>query len=384
MEYASLCKILTSFLDNKGIKRRRLLVHGERGIGKSICVRAVIYEIISKRDDCFVVIVEGNKCKNPRDLLREISDVLSEQIKQNFSADKDLLIHTSHLTEIIKTDCISRSNLRRHASEIEASAQHDVGLLDFIKLKLGIRGAIKDEEGIEESSEIIIDDSFRIKLLKEVLCGINKAKNKEPLLFVDNLDQITESEKVVDFIKLLTYLDEIPVVITMRSEFISTDIHKEHKTPILFEPLESRLLMEILNKRLSPCPEKEKLLDTELLQIASDLSNQTGNPFAFLSWIEYLCWHTNLKKANYINELKEGYIRTHHATIKDEVEKVAKWYLENNISNANRDNLKKELDIDDDDIDIFERQGIIIPDDILRPKDSRRYTLSPMLKFFQE
>lgn len=383
-EYNTVCEILISFLDNKSMKRRRLLIHGERGVGKSICVRAAISEAMGRRNDFFPVIVSGDRCRNVKQLICEIADVLSEQVEQNFTTDRDISTQTSHLTEIIRTDHTTRGNFRKQAAEIEGKIQHDIGLLSLIKLKLGIRGAIKDEEGIEESSEVTIDDTFRVKLLGKVLHGISKAQGKESLLVVDNLDQITESEKVVDFIKLLFYLDEIPVVVTMRSEFISADIHKAHKTPLIFEEPASILLMEILKKRLVSCPEKERLLKTELLDIAQSLSTLTGNPFAFLSWIEYLCWHTPLVKINYVNELKGGYLRAHHAMVKDEAEKVAQWYLENHILKAKRDELKKELNIDDDDIDIFERQGIIIPDDILRPKESRRYILSPRLRFFQK
>ena len=60
--YEDVCGALTSFLDNKGFKRRRLLVHGERGIGKSICVRAAISELEQEREDFFPIIVPGDRC----------------------------------------------------------------------------------------------------------------------------------------------------------------------------------------------------------------------------------------------------------------------------------------------------------------------------------
>ncbi len=92
--YQDVCGALTSFLDNKGIKRRRLLVHGERGIGKSICVRAAISELEQEREDFFPITVPGDRCTTVKHLICQIGEELARQARQHFSGDKDMLRQT--------------------------------------------------------------------------------------------------------------------------------------------------------------------------------------------------------------------------------------------------------------------------------------------------
>ncbi len=235
---------------------------------------------------------------------------------------------------------------------------------------------------MEETSEIPIDDPFRIELLGEMLTGIARTRGKEPLVFVDNLDQITEVESVSEFLRLLLNLDETPVVVTIRSEFVSADIHREHRTPISIGPLQSKELIAILERRIELCREGEELRGAGILNMARELSGVTGNPLAFLTWIDYLCWFTPLRKGDYLIDLK-GYVHARHEFIEDEVLKVAAWYFQTGMKPTRRGKLMEELSLDKDDLDTLERQGIIAPDDITRPSEARRYSLDPRLAFLK-
>lgn len=57
--------ILAAFLDGPG-SSRRLLVTGERGIGKSIGVRAALVHLQEERRDFFPVIVAADRCLTVR------------------------------------------------------------------------------------------------------------------------------------------------------------------------------------------------------------------------------------------------------------------------------------------------------------------------------
>jgi len=312
-----------------------------------------------------------------------VAETFSRQVRERFPGDRDLLREASHLPDLLRPDQTTRGEFHRRGWEIENDVETDFGLLGFIKAKLGIRGSFAGERGTEETSTIPIDDSFRTQLLTEMLLGMARQKKRVPLLLIDNLDQIGEPEHVDEFLRCFLRLEGLPVVITVRSEFVSADLLREHREPLRFGPLRPQTLMSILERRLGvDCREAEELRRAGLLTIARRLSQATGNPLVLLRWLEYLCWHTPLRRRGYLRDLK-GYVLAYHETIVQEVMKVARWFFEAGHGPVCRALLGQELGLSNVDLDVMERQGVLIPDDITRPREDRRYTLSPFLTFLK-
>ena len=267
--------------------------------------------------------------------------------------------------------------------EIEAKVETDYGLIGFIKVKLGLRGALSTEKSTEESVSIPIDDPFRIQLLADIFNNISRKKKRQPLLFIDNLDQIDEHTRIHEFLKYLLWLEELPIVVTVRSEFVSADILREHKLPLRFGELTKDELMTILHKRIDiNCPNPGDLKSSDLLQIAEGLTKATGNPLAFLRWLEYLCWYTELGQ-DYMKNLAEGYVIAYHELVAEKVRLLAKWFFEGKWGYETRDMLKQKLNLDDYDLDTLESQGVLVPEDVTCPKNAKRYILSPLLGFLK-
>jgi Cdc6-like AAA superfamily ATPase len=375
-------QILAAFLDSPG-SRRRLLVTGERGIGKSIGVRAAVARLEEARRDFFPLIIAGDRCTTVRHLMVTIAEVFSQRVRELFPDDKDLLKQASHLPDMLRPEQTTRGEFHRRGWEIEASTETDYGLIGFIKARLGIRGTLSTERGTEESASIPLDNPFRIQLLAEVLRSVARRKRRQPLLFIDNLDQIAERERIEEFLRYLLWLDDLPVVITVRSEFVSADLLREHRQPLRFGPLTPEELLSILERRLAvDCPDAEALRQAGLLTIARGLTKATSNPLAFLRWLEYLCWHTPLRRRAYFQDLK-GYVMAYHETVAQEVLRAARWFFEADRGVVPRAMWKEALGLDDDDLDTLERQGVLVPDDVTRSHEARRYTLSPLLGFLK-
>jgi len=376
-------QILTAFLDNPGTPRR-LLVTGERGVGKSIGVRAALARLQEERRDFFPITIPGDRCTNVRHLLVTAAETFSQRVRELFPRDKDLLKQASHLPDVLRPDQITRGEFHRRGREIEGLTETDYGLLNFIKARLGIRGALSDERGMEETATIPMDNPRRIQLLAEMLHNVARQKKRQPLLFVDNLDQITDKERIEEFLRYLLWLEDLPIVITIRSEFVSADMLREHRHPVRFGRLRNKELMAILERRLKfACPDAQELRQAGLLAVAQGLARVTGNPLAFLRWLEYLCWNTPLRPRAYLQDLK-GYVMAYHETVAADLLKAAHWFFsETQEGPVPRERWKKELKLDDADLDTMERQEILIPDDVTRPPDARRYVLSPLLEFLK-
>jgi len=366
-----------------GGTRRCLLVTGARGVGKSIGIRAVIAELQEKRRDFFPIIVAGDRCTTVRHLLITIAEVLVQQVRILFPEDDDLIRQVSHLPDILRPDQVTRGDFFKRGAEIEAKVETDYGLIGFIKVRLGLRGALSIEKSTEESVSIPIDDPFRIQLLAEIFRNISQKKKRQPLLFIDNLDQIDEHDRIHEFLKYLLWLEELPIIVTVRSEFVSADILREHKLPLRFGELTNEELMTILQRRIGiNCTDADDLHSSNLMMIAEGLTKATGNPLAFLRWLEYLCWYTDLGQ-DYTKNLVEGYVMAYHELVSDKVGRLAEWFFKEKRGYETRGILKQNLGLDDYDLDTLERQGVLVPEDVTSPSNAKRYILSPLLGFLK-
>jgi Cdc6-like AAA superfamily ATPase len=383
--YEEILDVLRLFLDDRGGKRRRLMVYGERGVGKSITVRAAIHELWTQRKDFFPVIVGGEGLNSVKELLCALAEELSKQVNELFPKDKDLLKETSYLKQLIRSDEITRGTFFKWGSEIESGVHEDFGLLGFIKLTLGIRGTISEEAMREETSKITIDNRFRLQLLESMLEAIGKRRGKEPLVFVDNLDQLGEEDpKVVrQLLRALMSLDTIAIVTTVRSEFVSVDISREHRTPIRLEELKREQLMEILERRLQiDCRESRELREAGILDLSQELTRKTGNPLAFLCWLEYLCNKKDLRVDRCWDNLK-GYVLTLYGIRAENVEHVAKWFFSTKEPEAKATTLISEVGLDESEVKFLEEHYVLVPDDVTRSFESKHYHLSPLLMFLK-
>ncbi len=387
--YEEILAELSLYLDSPGAKGRRFMVYGDRGVGKSIAVRAAIQELQARRDDFFPVCVRGDRCLTTKQLLSSMADELASQVRKLFPGEEDLHVETSYLKSIIGAERLTRGEFRKTGAELEVSIKASFGLLSFITHTLGITGAISraigEEREEEETTEIPVDDFFRLELLSAMLPGIARKTGKEPLIFVDNLDQLAEATRepqiVHDHLRALFRLDQVPVVITVRSEF-ARDIQKESRTPLRLEGLPPEQLQAILEKRLEvDCPQASALREAGVLEVGRELTRRTDNPWVFLRWLEYLCTK-ELEPSRCWENLK-GYIQVLYGFWTDEVERIAEWFFQRGLEPARAELIVQEVGLDRDDVRLFEENGVLVPDDYARPPESRRYTLSPLLVFLR-
>ena len=118
------------------------------------------------------------------------------------------------------------------------------------------------------------------------------------------------------------------------------------------------------------------------MMIAEGLTKATGNPLAFLRWLEYLCWYTDLGQ-DYTKNLVEGYVMAYHELVSDKVGRLAEWFFKEKRGYETRGILKQNLGLDDYDLDTLERQGVLVPEDVTSPSNAKRYILSPLLGFLK-
>ena len=380
-EHEKLSKLIISMLEDQSGNRRCLLVTGERGVGKSIAIRAILKEIKNERPNYIPICVNALGYKSTKDLLGGIAESISEIAFENFKFDEDLLLQSAHLKKIIDFDSIKDSDLQKEGLEIESRIGIDYGLLHFIRTSLGIGLRRFNESTFDQTLEKRIDDIDRIKLISKILSNIINFRQRQPVIFIDNLDQIQDKDIIQDFLRNITWFGSLPIIVTVRTEFVRENILRNLNSAFFLGPSDPSCLLSILKRRIERAQDGDILLNSEIKTIATNLAKITNNPWAFLRWLDYLCSSCEINPKNYIEQL-HNYIFIFFGIHAKEVRFLARWYMRKEKGYVTKDELI-ELGLRVGLINIYIKQGILIQFDVTLPEEEQLLTISPQLHFFK-
>jgi energy-coupling factor transporter ATP-binding protein EcfA2 len=158
-EYRHLKEVLKSIILAKEEEERRLLIHGDRGMGKSILLRKVLSHL--KQEIEFIpVIVDGRYSMDAEELLRDMCEKLASLLRNDvdYKKEEKTISEISYLNEVSRVAVITKSWARSSASEIEAKRGAGIGFLDFFKLSFGVGG--KEAEELTKSITTEINSLF--------------------------------------------------------------------------------------------------------------------------------------------------------------------------------------------------------------------------------
>lgn len=374
------------FLENKNEERRRLMIYGERGVGKSILIRKVLKDI-SEESDILCIAIDGDEARSPEDLLRDICKNLASRLNEFFKQKSRGITNGRIDKEIAFLDYISEANslkessIKTIAERIEGEIGNSIGLFDFLKFKSKI--AASEGTEVKETQEIeqIVDSKFLIKLLENVVDRVHESTDVDILIYIDNLDQLEDKDSIDDFVTEIIKLRKAIIVASIRREVADRNIGRDFKEVELIKPMTPDELMEVLHQRLNiDCPRKKELLNTELMDIADILKDCNGNPLSFLSWLHYLIVDSELDKSNLIENLK-GFTKAHYSTFDESIiSEITKYYLKNTCEFISREEFIKNTSIDNDLFDMLTDFGVIIPDNKHNP---RMYKISSDFMFYR-
>jgi nucleoside-triphosphatase THEP1 len=374
-EYYHLKEILKSIILTKEEEERRLLIHGERGIGKSILLRKVLSHL-KQEIDFIPVIVDGRYSLDAEELLRDICEKLASLLRddEDYKNDDKAISEISYLDEVSRADKITKGGAKNRASEIEAKSGAGIGFLNFFKLSFGFGG--RETESEELTKSIITEINSRF--LRELLSFVIKTIKKEVVIAIDNLDQIQDKNQIAEFVREIFKHRESLIIATLRSEAITAEFRRSFRDPILIKGLLPEALMDILLRRIEKCPERE-ILKKKLPSIADTLKTLTDNPLSFLTWIHYLCNNSELTPKNLLNDLN-GFVLTHYNFDLEKASSISTFFLEKENPFLPKETILAQSKISDDDCAVMIENGILVPDDLYEP---RKYRLSPDLVFFK-
>lgn len=366
----------------KGIEGIRFLGTGERGVGKSILFRKVLREL-HQEGDFILVEIDGRECRDELELLKNLCRTMCGALRDRFRDDGSrLFAEAAYIEDIVEKSKITRRNALSimKGTKIESGIEIGTGLVPFLKAKLGITDESAKSEEVSDEYEFDINVPFLRDLLNSVIKNIGV--EQKFLFFIDNLDQVYEKDTISNFLKSLLAIKKPIVVITVRTEALSNELRRDFRRIVPVEELDEEGLIEVIRKRLEVCDEEDitDIDEARLFEVADILKTLTGNPLAFLTWIEFLCNNTELNPETAIEDLKR-YTDTHFSDfLPGELEKIIKFFLKQDNDYKGKEDILKG-GFSKGFCERLRERGVLIPNDIYKP---RYYKIAPEFVFFKK
>jgi Cdc6-like AAA superfamily ATPase len=144
-EYTRIKGKIGMFLDNRDEERRKFMIYGERGVGKSILIRKIIKDISEERD-IISITIDGDEARNPEDLLRdicknlagELSDFYTKNMDKNDTIEKEI----AFLDYISYVDELKDSDVTTIVERLEGNIESGIGIFNVLTLRSKI-GAVE-------------------------------------------------------------------------------------------------------------------------------------------------------------------------------------------------------------------------------------------------
>ncbi|MEA1909188.1 MAG: AAA family ATPase [Euryarchaeota archaeon] len=377
-EYHHIKEILRSIIRARGEAERRLLIHGDRGTGKSILLRKVLSDL-KQEIDFIPVIVDGKTSRNAEELLRDICENLASELRDEYEGDEKVIREISYLDEISRVSTVTKGWARSRAEEIEATEGAEIGIHGFFKLKMGIGGKETGTEELTRNVEIEIDSRFLRQLLSQVIETVSADRDKEVVIAIDGLDQIHDKAQIAEFVHEIFKYRKSLIIAVLRSEAITPEFHRSFRDTIVVKDLSGDALRAILDRRIENCPEKE-ILDQRLTPLADKLRTITANPFSFLTWVHFLCTNTELNPETMLDDLK-GFVSNFYGFDPEKASVISKFFMNKGNPFLTREKIVDPKNISDEDYETMIENGILVPDNLYNER--KKYRLSPDLAFFK-
>ena len=374
-EYKAIKGKIGMFLDNRGEERRKLMIYGERGVGKSILLRKIIKDITEERD-VISIIVDGDEARSPDDLLRDICKKLAFGLDILYSTkgikagqiEKEI----AFLDFISYAQVLKDSHITTFIERIEGNVEGGIGIFNLLTLRSKIASTKGKDRATSQEIEQNIDAKFLIKLLESVTNKVHESADIDILIYIDNLDQLENKDSIDDFVTEIIKLKKPIITASMRREVADKNIGRDFKEVQLIEPMTPDGLGKVVEKRLAiECARKDELADTPLMDIANSLKEITGNPLSLLTWLHYLIVDSELDSSRVVENLK-GFTKAHYSTfdestIKDIAQYYIKTYKESNSEFITREQIIDNTSIGGDLFGMLMDFGVIVPDNKENP-----------------
>jgi hypothetical protein len=278
--------------------------------------------------------------------------------------------------------------VRTWSSSLRLGGEYKCQLLSRVQFEFGIQNSIARTRELEETYERNIDTTFLQEILREFICDCKESRERVVLL-IDNLDRvgypelIEDAKRVTDLARYVFSLRKCIVISTIRTEFVSADLHRLASIVIEIPGMLPEELKTVASKRIRLASQEyqQALHDAGFEELIHVLTKWTNNPWSLLVWLESLDYSpldANSSDPQSVQRALTSLIQPHFSVLKvTELLQIARPYSQVPAGFLTEPELKLSGFSDD----LFKRAvrcRALVPDFLLGPE---RYFLSPWLYF---
>ncbi len=378
-----------------GLRDCRILVTGDRGIGKSIFTRTVVDRFRRENVGRVVTLSIPGRQLGYKSALRELALALATAVGDQAPDDAQRLrVWLDELRLLANSDRITQG----HVDEIQrrAGIQGDAtadGL--FVKLRSRLSWQKSWKTGETHQSVVEVSTDLLHSAIVTTLARLAEVTERLVVIFFDDLDQLAiddDPRKVIETYKQFLALQPCVALVNLRSETVVDDIRRELNEFLELGAMKPRDLVSMLEKResVAPATTRETLRKPDLWRPFQQLARGTGNPYVYLKWCHALLrlypWPPPVDWSH-----DQGLLRLvrkastvgfdDHMILRKLAERIDQSLLRNGRW-LSRADLQVEPDgLSDEALEDLVRIGLLIPEN--RYRESTEYRIDPLLCLLQ-
>lgn len=270
----------------------RILVTGDRGVGKSILTRAVLEEFAAQHQDRVVLILVKGRGVDYRDFLKAFALDLARLVRPYAGrwTGRGLGRWLDELTELAQVAQITRSQTDSTGSKVGVGTDFNVGSDLVAKLAAKFSLEATRSLGVTKQVALTVTDEVLHEAIMHTLERLRTATTPlTVVVFYDDLDQAFSSGQgdVEAGMQRVMELQPCIAVAHIRSESLSANVRRVITDEVMVDPLPREELVSILRKRVSVAKRdevREAFAEPGRYGPFEQLAAITGNALAFLRW----------------------------------------------------------------------------------------------------
>jgi GTPase SAR1 family protein len=279
-------------------REARILVSGERGVGKSILTRRVLAEFEQKHPHQVITVTIDSRSLPYRAVLSELARALTSKVQPEAQDHRRELLPLLDYVQLLATyNQIQRTQLDTIQTKYQAQA--GLGAEAIVKLTGSLSWEQTRAVGTGTQATVTVTDN----LLHSAIDALLGELAKSPwlvVIFYDDLDQAlagTAGDEILSVFRRVLDLRPCIALVHVRTECCVENLAREMTENVEIAGLKKNALVELLRRRLQRAPSEVRayLGQEENWRVLNHLASLTDNALVYLRWVN-------------------GLLRTHDAT----------------------------------------------------------------------
>ena len=269
-------------------REARILISGERGVGKSILTRRVLADFEAGHPGQVIAATVDARSLHYRAVLAEIAKALVTRVQPQAEKHRpELLPLLSYVGLLATHSQVQKSQTESIQKKFGIGA--GVGVEALVKLTSLFNWEETRQLSATVQATLTVTDSL-LHTAIDLLLGELAQSPWFVVIFYDDLDQAlagTGSEEILSLFRRVLELRPCIALVHVRTECCVENLGREITENVEIPGLDGKGLAELLRRRLesAPAEARQVLGSEENWRVIHQLAGLTQNPLVFLRWV---------------------------------------------------------------------------------------------------